>query len=180
LIKSLVISRSGDTLRRTRFERLAPVFLDWSYLEATDGHRPEGIPRRYSRLIPDLFWGETKIKPGAFGCFISHYRAWEQCLSINRQTIVFEDDVVFNEGWGVEDLSTLVSQASQMSFDVVFMNRRAVTWYRLHADQKGLTLSDIYPIREATEGIVNADLMPIGTQAPGETVISLRLLAPRG
>ena len=32
-------------------------------------------------------------KPGAIGCFISHFLLWKKCISLNRPLIILEDDV---------------------------------------------------------------------------------------
>lgn len=38
-------------------------------------------------------------KPGAMGCFVSHFLLWQHCVAINRPIIILEDDVDIITNW---------------------------------------------------------------------------------
>ncbi len=188
MIDAIVISRRDDVQRRARIVQSIPANLNWSFLDATDGHCPESISGEYRAIFPKAFWGGTQIKPGAFGCFVSHYRAWLACAKLGRPVVIVEDDVVFGDY--ADDLNSLCSASR---FDVLFMNRRMVNWLRLYKafnkirflptrllrekiamrlamDEQGNgPRSDVehLSVREIVEGILRADLVPPNQDAPG-------------
>lgn len=107
--------------------------LNWSFLDATDGHSPEQIASEHAALLPRSFWGNNTIKPGAFGCFVSHYRAWQICEKSKRPLLVFEDDIELNAGF-----SQTAELARQDTYDLIFMNRRMVEWRKFYETARGL------------------------------------------
>jgi hypothetical protein len=36
---------------------------------------------------------------GVMGCFLSHYALWKHCQNLNESILIFEDDVIFTQGW---------------------------------------------------------------------------------
>src|SRR6185312_17229168 len=119
MVKAVVISRKGDRVRRARIGRLMPQSLDWEFLDAVDGHEPARIDKKYHAIFPRLFWGSSRLKPGAFGCFVSHVMAWESCVESGRPLMIFEDDAVISES-----ASGVLSDCEPVPADVVFLNRR--------------------------------------------------------
>lgn len=126
-IKTLIISRVQDIERRQGIQARVPTTLDWEFLDATDGHNPQALESRYAHLIPTSFWGKETIKPGAFGCFVSHYRAWCICAESGQDTLILEDDVTF-----AENMPEIKRVCKVRKFDVTFLNRGTVGWYQLH------------------------------------------------
>lgn len=60
------------------------------------------------------WWGSwvfgKELDLGSIGCFISHYKLWQECAKLNEPIIILEDDVEFsdeflnNDGGGIEEL----------------------------------------------------------------------------
>lgn len=187
-MKAIIISREQDRERRQRIEERIPRSLDWTYLNASDGHRPAALDERYARLVSGTFWGRNKIKPGAFGCFVSHYRAWLECLHASAPVLILEDDVCFSseKSLGIEALS-------RDDWDVVLVNRAAVGWNLLNQEYKATRLIPIAALqrrfalrasRETTEKnagdptkvkslreivlrLVESSIIPDSSDAPG-------------
>ena len=141
-MKAIIISREQDIERRQRIEERVPRSLDWTYLNASDGHRPAALDERYAKLISETFWGRDKIKPGAFGCFVSHYRAWLECVRQNAPVMILEDDVCFSP------LRALSSEPfGGEEWDVILVNRAAVGWSLLNQAYKDIRLVPIAALR---------------------------------
>jgi hypothetical protein len=47
--------------------------------------------------------GKMSKRPGAQGCWMSHWKLWNHCITINEPIIVMEHDAVINDMWP-EDL----------------------------------------------------------------------------
>lgn len=93
-----VISLPDARDRRSRFAQNAPPVreVDWSFFEAgaltTEGiaYSPEQAIVRQGR----------ELRRGEIGCFVSHYRLWNELLeTAHEQMLVLEDDVFVD--WSV-------------------------------------------------------------------------------
>lgn len=141
-MKAIIISREQDGDRRRRIQASIPDLLDWSFLDASDGHRPGTLDVRYAKLIPRAFWGNEKIKPGAFGCFVSHYRAWLECLRVNSPVLILEDDVCFSRGHFLN-----IDAVNSHAWDIVLVNRATVAWNFLNQEYKATRLIPFVSLR---------------------------------
>jgi len=43
--------------------------------------------------------GKLPVRPGAQGCWFSHFSLWERCTKINEPIIIMEHDIVVNGVW---------------------------------------------------------------------------------
>lgn len=43
--------------------------------------------------------GKFMAKPGAWGCFLSHYQLWQLCVSVDQPMIILEHDAVITAPW---------------------------------------------------------------------------------
>ncbi len=117
-----VVNRAADEARLARFAASAEALgLPFARIEAMDGHDPAFPFFLYEHLLPDAFWGEQRIKPGAFGCFLSHRAAWARMLADGTETaLICEDDAVLSAPPG--------SVAAPDGFDLVFCGSRLASW----------------------------------------------------
>lgn len=89
----LVISLPEPNRRReTVALEMGKTSLSWKFLDATEGSLlTEPVfgydPRKVKRLLG------FELTRRELGCFISHKRAWQECVEKNIITIVFEDDL---------------------------------------------------------------------------------------
>ena len=142
-MKTIVISRAQDQNRRARIQASIPASIDWEFLDASDGHRPNSIGTYYEKLIPMTFWHNDRIKPGAFGCFVSHYRAWEDCLQRNTNVLILEDDVTFCKS------DSIIKEIPDINdWDLIFVNRAAVAWNLLYQAYRGASYCPITTVRK--------------------------------
>ncbi|KAJ1361357.1 hypothetical protein KIN20_020580 [Parelaphostrongylus tenuis] len=113
--------------RKTRMEKIFNILgIDATHWEATDG---QNLPAEYQyHILPGYIdpFHKRPIKTGEIGCFLSHYRIWEEVLRHGlRRVIVFEDDLRFaNDGLervreALEDLDT-----SKMNWDLIYLGRK--------------------------------------------------------
>lgn len=141
-MKTIIISRKQDKERRRRIEGSVPKSLDWKFLDASDGHHPGALDVNYAKLIPKTFWGNEKIKPGAFGCFVSHYRAWLECLHLNVPVLILEDDVHFSS-----ERQFNFESMNEGQWDMVLVNRATVAWNLLEKKYQATQLVPITALR---------------------------------
>ena len=114
--KVISLSKRGD--RRDKFINDCGKFLqgvDWSFFEAFDG---SGISHKQLLRMgfdTDKNWRDPILKrtltKGEVGCFLSHYKLWEDCANSGEPLLILEDDAVlleqFDEKWLDSDLTYL-------------------------------------------------------------------------
>ena len=93
-IQVLVISLERSTDRRVRVQNELKDFdLDWEFLNAVDGFTLKELPKSYKPAKVRRLQG-YELTPGEIGCYLSHLKAWEECVHENKPTLVFEDDFI--------------------------------------------------------------------------------------
>ena len=120
----LFINRDADADRRESF-------LDACLAHGVAARRVRAVDREdaaalraESRLLPEAFWEEEEIKPGAFACFLSHRRAWlEVAASAAPWSLVCEDDARLEADGAV--LSAHAGQAARMGLHLLWCGARA-------------------------------------------------------
>lgn len=92
------LERSQDR-REFMHRQLEPLGLAYEFFRATDASRGElaGVSRYDERLA--LRWLGHALQPSEVGCFASHYRLWQHCVSTNCSLVVMEDDVHLQPGF---------------------------------------------------------------------------------
>lgn len=87
-----VVSMKGSSARRESFEKLAEAAdLNWEFFDARTQAEE---PLSYSESLSRRRFGRPLSK-GEVGCYVSHYKLWEELLtSPADQMIVLEDDVI--------------------------------------------------------------------------------------
>ena len=119
----LVINRDCDTDRWTATRNSANAHgIDPVRISAIDAHAPDFDARPYAEIIAPTFWGRDTIKPGAFGCFLSHRAAWTHIVDHGwPAALVLEDDA---------DLIGMTDRVVQAlsNCDLLFANDRMAEW----------------------------------------------------
>ena len=93
-LQILVISLNRSTDRREKVKQeLEKVSFPWEFLDAVDGSALSAPPEEYHPLKVKLLQGYP-LTPNEIGCYLSHKKAWRQCVSENIPTLVFEDDFI--------------------------------------------------------------------------------------
>ncbi len=121
-----VIHRDKDE-ERLRFvqNRYESANLRYELISAIDGHQLENL-RSHRNLLGLQFWDKTQIKPGAFGCFLSHRKAWQKLVESDEPyMIIAEDDTKpighFRTHWPKYE-------AHLEKVDCLFLNDRTSSW----------------------------------------------------
>lgn len=91
-IQGLVISLAGSDVRQQKVKsELDKTNLDWHFLDAVRGSALTSTPKEYQpEKVKNLLGFE--LTPNELGCFLSHKKAWQECVDKNIPTIIFEDD----------------------------------------------------------------------------------------
>ena len=75
--------------------------LDWSFAEAINGSRLTYEVLQGMGFDTDKNWRDPLLKrtltKGEVGCFLSHYKLWEECADGDEPYLILEDDVFLNE-----------------------------------------------------------------------------------
>ena len=91
-IQALVISLPGSDDRQEKVRsELAKTNLPWRFLEAVRGAALKSDPIEYQAKKVRRLLG-FELTPNELGCFLSHKKAWQECVEQNIPTIIFEDD----------------------------------------------------------------------------------------
>lgn len=91
-LQILVISLPGSEARQQKAKiELDKSGLKWRFLEAVRGSALTHAPREYNAPKVKKLLG-FELTPNELGCFLSHKKAWQECVDKNVPTIVFEDD----------------------------------------------------------------------------------------
>ena len=124
----LVINRAVDTARLTAFRASVGGFgIEPVRIDAVDAHAADFSFHDYRDLLRERFWDSDRIKPGAFGCFLSHRRAWRHVVETGAEmALICEDDAdIIGLPDQVEQFTEAVPDA-----DVIFANGRMAAWCR--------------------------------------------------
>jgi glycosyl transferase family 25 len=91
-IQGLVISLAGSDARQQKVKsELNKTNLQWRFLDAVRGSALTSDPKEYkAKKVKSLLGFE--LTPNELGCFLSHKKAWQECVDSNTPTIIFEDD----------------------------------------------------------------------------------------
>ena len=52
----------------------------------------------------------TPLTKGEVGCFLSHWKAWKQCIKANEPCLILEDDAIVTDKFSYDDLYKLKGQ----------------------------------------------------------------------
>jgi glycosyl transferase family 25 len=91
-IQALVISLPGSDDRQEKVRsELSKTNLSWRFLEAVRGSALKSNPIEYQPKKVRRLLG-FELTPNELGCFLSHKKAWQECVDQNIPTIILEDD----------------------------------------------------------------------------------------
>lgn len=91
-IQVLVISLAGSDARQQKVRaELDKTSLKWRFLDAVRGSTLTSTPKEYKPAKVKNLLG-FELTPNELGCFLSHKKAWQECIDKNIPTIIFEDD----------------------------------------------------------------------------------------
>ena len=91
-IQILVISLAGSDARQKKVKsELDKTSFPWRFLDAIKGSALKTTPKEYKSAKVKKLLG-FELTPNELGCFLSHKKAWQECINANQPTIVFEDD----------------------------------------------------------------------------------------
>jgi len=115
-IPVLVINCAADVERRASvvagLQGVDPIWIN-----GIDARLGAGVFKPFIHLIADQFWMKYDIKPGAFGCFMSHRMAWQRVLDAGfDQALILEDDSRLVADW---------QKHIKTGADLLFVNNRA-------------------------------------------------------
>ncbi|EYB85115.1 hypothetical protein Y032_0304g1923 [Ancylostoma ceylanicum] len=113
--------------RRARMEKIFEILgVDATYWEATDGQE---LPGDFIyELLPGYLdpFHKRPMKAGEIGCFLSHYRIWQDVVRLGlSRVIVFEDDLRFTDD-GLERIKEALEDldGSKMEWDLIYLGRK--------------------------------------------------------
>lgn len=91
-IQVLVISLAGSDARQQKVRtELDKTSLPWRFLDAVRGSTLTSNPKEYNPAKVRGLLG-FELTPNELGCYLSHKKAWQECVDKNAPTIIFEDD----------------------------------------------------------------------------------------
>lgn len=93
-LQVFVISLKHSKDRRAKVAiEMAKTQLDWSFLDAVDGSKLDLATIAYDAAKVKRLLG-FELTPKEIGCYLSHMKAWQACVTNNQPTLIFEDDFV--------------------------------------------------------------------------------------
>ena len=120
--------------RPDRYERMKYNFdqlgIDYKWVPAMDGRKitEELLAETGIKMLPEFsepYHGRA-LTYGEIGCFLSHYRLWQQIVEEELDLVlIFEDDIKF-EPYFISKLEYLKSELFDLegSWDLVFLGRK--------------------------------------------------------
>ena len=120
--------------RPDRYERMKYNFdqlgIDHKWVPAMDGRKitEEFLAEAGIKMLPEFsepYHGRA-LTYGEIGCFLSHYRLWQQIVEEELDLVlIFEDDIKF-EPYFISKLEYLKSELFDLegSWDLVFLGRK--------------------------------------------------------
>ena len=113
-MKTLVINLSHRRDRLDKFKQNNADFISYDVLKAVDGYKVEYADLRKMGFDTDHDWIDpilkTPLTKGEIGCFLSHWKAWKQCIKANEPVLVLEDDAIITDKFSYDELYKLRRQ----------------------------------------------------------------------
>ena len=117
-MKVRVVSLKHREDRRKAFTKSNGDLLDqfeWSWLDAVDGSKMNYDLLKRTGFDTDKNWRDPILKRtltwGEVGCFLSHYKIWEEAADTGQTIMVLEDDAILTdqpeEAWITGDITYL-------------------------------------------------------------------------
>ena len=98
-MKTFVINLEDRKDRIKKFKHLNDDVISYEIFNAINGYSIS-----HTKLLRDGFdidnnWmdpiSNTKLTKGEVGCFLSHWKIWEECVRLNEPVLILEDDANF-------------------------------------------------------------------------------------
>lgn len=106
-MKKVVISLLRRPDRKSAFQR--NNLQDFEYLQAVDGEQEVFRHVKAQCNWVDPFKNRV-LQQNEVACHLSHRKAWERCIELNKPIIVMEDDAVINEHWNEDKFAELIDK----------------------------------------------------------------------
>lgn len=87
-----------DQRRESMRAQLNCLGMDWSFIDGVVGRDLVDDPFHYDAHRRRRLYCYPMSK-GEIGCFMSHRKAWQACVELDRDCLILEDDVKFLEGF---------------------------------------------------------------------------------
>ena len=119
-MKTYVVSLVRETQRRaTIAERLRALDIPFEFFDAVDGATAQPDKSVYD---PDrmITWNRKPLTAGQIGCYMSHYRVWQQlATSDDNFALILEDDTI-----PLPSLNTLLDSINRLpkNWEVVLLS----------------------------------------------------------
>ena len=95
----------------------SPVVADCVQSLERHGWRHEVVPAVDGNKVTEADWqragvtmsdlGKMKLRPGAQGCWLSHFALWQQCVETDQPIVILEHDALITAPWPVDlDIET--------------------------------------------------------------------------
>ena len=114
-MKKIVISLARRQDRRKEFKN--NNLKDYIFLDAIDYKTLDNKDYLVDEDFRDPFKNRRVLK-SEVACFLSHKKAWEECLRLYEPVIILEDDAVVNETWDEKYYEQLVDE-----YDFIYLQR---------------------------------------------------------
>ena len=119
-MKTLVINLSHRKDRLDKFKQNNADFISYDVLKAVDGYKVEYADLRKMGFDTDHDWIDpilnTPLTKGEIGCFLSHWKAWKQCIKANEPVLVLEDDAIITDKFSYDELYKLRRQGYNFTY----------------------------------------------------------------
>ena len=107
-MKTLVINLKHRQDRLETFRKNNRDFITFDTIKAVNGFEVSyedllkmGFDTDHDWIDPIL---KTPLSRGEVGCFLSHWKAWKQCIKLNEPVLVLEDDAIITDKFSYDEL----------------------------------------------------------------------------
>lgn len=123
------LSQSTDRLTQ-QIEQFSQLTLSFERLPAVG---ISDIDNRYYRHIQK--YGQRLIKQTEVACFLSHKKAWERVIELNKPCVVLEDDAVL-----VKDFKEILKEINQLNQNIDLINLEVQPRYKVVSKHPKISL----------------------------------------
>ena len=99
-MKKIVINLKHRQDRLEHFMSVNQKLGDIELIEAVNGWHIDHDQMQKNGFAVNHKWRDPfknrRITKGEVGCFISHYKAWQQVLAFNEPVLILEDDAIID------------------------------------------------------------------------------------
>ena len=147
-MKKFVVNLPSRQDRKEQFIKAHDWLEDYEFIEAVDGFTISHADMIRNEFATRSEWRDPhsgrRITKGEVGCFISHYKLWQQCIQLNETILILEDDCILDEDLYDEEMYAEITSKEDVNMLYLGYNELETSETTMHGDKRIIVVGQPY------------------------------------